>query len=386
MYSSVISPLKDTLTYCPAKTTESNHNIIIPTISRVEKIPENGSKPEILKRSISANSVLPKNMNCYSSLAYHNKAIEYLTSQYKLTLEQLHLEVARLKTENQRLNFKILVEDNGGVEKIVNESLSENRTLKNNIKLKRATGCEISNERLLNETVRDLKIKLDISEDANKHLNSTIRNLKQKMSMMKRFNLNSETPEGSTKTTDRFKKPAPKASPSNTSRRSSNHNLNTPEKKADGDLQLGYVHSQKSQSKVKLSNLHFPCPPTKVENFTKVSRPNIIKRHQSQTVHLGNKFERVLEEKDLVINQLTTQNSLHKNRISELENILGELRKAFQNNSSSRSENNKSGANGLRSTASKNSFHLPNINQHIVGNVSKVTDQRDFLINYEEDA
>merc|ERR1711915_1158660 len=93
-----------------------------------------------------------------------------------------------------------------------------------------------------------------------------------------------------------------------------------------------------------MGNLHFPVPPSPKEkpenlgknlrgsNFTLAS--NKIKTRSEKNLFSGqrqmsgsNKYEKIMIEKDEIIDQLSQQNSLQKNRIDELESVLQQLQK-----------------------------------------------------------
>jgi len=125
-----------------------------------------------IRRSTSAQSV---GSNYAKNRQHYQKCIEYLQEQHKNTLSKLHQEVQDLKHENKKLHFKILVEDEGGAAAVVRQTLSIN-TEKTNI----------SNELLLQETIKDLKVKLKLSEDSISHQATTIKNLNKQIKMFKR--------------------------------------------------------------------------------------------------------------------------------------------------------------------------------------------------------
>lgn len=125
-----------------------------------------------IRRSTSAQSV----GSSYAKNRHHyQKCIEYLQEQHKQTLSQLHREVQDLKHENKKLHFKILVEDEGGAAAVVKQTLSINTDKTN-----------ISSELLLQETIKDLKVKLKLSEDSMQHQGATIKNLNKQIKMYKR--------------------------------------------------------------------------------------------------------------------------------------------------------------------------------------------------------
>ena len=132
-------------------------------------------------RSTSASSLSKST----SQIKYYNKAIDYLKEQYNSTLEKLHQEVSDLKSENKKLNFQILVENEGGSASIVRETLAD--SLKEKGTKRSLEKSNIANDVLLSETIKELKVKLKITEDSNQHLNSTIRNLNKKMNLLKKF-------------------------------------------------------------------------------------------------------------------------------------------------------------------------------------------------------
>ena len=107
----------------------------------------------------------------------YQKCIEYLQSQHEFTLSKLHQEVHDLKSENKKLNFKIHLESNnpdGGVQSIVRKTLGSKSSSKH----------KFSEELLLQETIKDLQVKLELSEDTNQHLEKTIKNLNKNLKLL----------------------------------------------------------------------------------------------------------------------------------------------------------------------------------------------------------
>lgn len=139
-----------------------------------DNLPNNSNKL-FPKRTTSAQSM--------SSLAFskqqqkYQRCIEYLQSQHDQTLTSLHQEVQDLKSENKKLNFKMLLESNnpdGGVQSIIKNTLGA-----------KVVNKTISQELLLQETIKDLQVKLDLSEDTNQHQEKTIKTLNKQMKMLK---------------------------------------------------------------------------------------------------------------------------------------------------------------------------------------------------------
>lgn len=125
------------------------------------------------KRTTSAQSI----SSSFSKQQHkYQRCIEYLQSQHEQTLTSLHQEVQELKSENKRLNFKIQVESNNpdGVSSIV----------KNTLGAKVAINKTISQELLLQETIKDMQVKLNLSQDTNQHQEKTIKGLNKQMKMM----------------------------------------------------------------------------------------------------------------------------------------------------------------------------------------------------------
>lgn len=157
-----------------------------------------------------------------SNKVHYNRCLEYLQDQHKQTLENLHKEVHTLKSDNQKLQFKILVEESTNVDDVIKSSLSKTRV---NI-----TNTNIPSEILLQETIKDLKVKLKLSDDTNSHLNSTIRNLNKKMNLLKRLSKGPaiympKPPEMNTNTVARQSSSIPKQSSSHHTSSSSRRGL-----------------------------------------------------------------------------------------------------------------------------------------------------------------
>ena len=134
----------------------------------------NNSNKLFPKRTTSAQSVT----SAFSKQQQkYQRCIEYLQSQHEQTLTSLHQEVQDLKSENKKLNFKMLLESNnpdGGVQSIVKNTLGA-----------KVVNKTISQELLLQETIKDLQVKLDLSEDTNQHQEKTIKTLNKQMKMLK---------------------------------------------------------------------------------------------------------------------------------------------------------------------------------------------------------
>jgi hypothetical protein len=125
------------------------------------------------KRTTSAQSI----SSSFSKQQHkYQRCIEYLQSQHEQTLTSLHQEVQELKSENKRLNFKIQVESNNqdGVSSIV----------KNTLGAKAAVNKTISKELILEETIKDMQVKLNLSQDTNQHQEKTIKALNKQMKTM----------------------------------------------------------------------------------------------------------------------------------------------------------------------------------------------------------
>lgn len=125
------------------------------------------------KRTTSAQSVSSSFSNQQHK---YQRCIEYLQSQHEHTLTSLHQEVQELKSENKRLNFKIQVESTNpdGVSSII----------KNTLGAKVAVNKTISQELILQETIKDMQVKLNLSQDTNQHQEKTIKGLNKKMKML----------------------------------------------------------------------------------------------------------------------------------------------------------------------------------------------------------
>lgn len=136
---------------------EVSQNIPIPQSNRddVELVP---------RRSASARSL----SDAQNTRNYYTSCIEFLQEQHKKTLKNLHLEVQKLKEENKRLNFKILVEDSGGLTDIIKTSINQQSHNSN---------INTNDILLLQETIKDLKVKIKILEDKLLHQNTTIKHL-----------------------------------------------------------------------------------------------------------------------------------------------------------------------------------------------------------------
>lgn len=169
-FTSVIPPLTEVLNTTPGiqsldekRFTElSPNNIRQHNIARIEHSP---SPP--IKRTTSAQSVV------YSRQQQrYQKCIEYLQEQHEQVLSKLHQEVHDLKQDNKKLHFKILVENQGGAASIVKNTLGS-QVLKS----------AISEELLLQETIKDLKVKLDLSQDTIQHHQQTIKNLNKQLKL-----------------------------------------------------------------------------------------------------------------------------------------------------------------------------------------------------------
>lgn len=133
---------------------------------------ESAERLSPIRRSTSAQSV---NSSYTKNRQHYQRCIEYLQDQHKQTLSKLHQEVQDLKHENKKLHFKILVEDEGGVASVVKQTLSINTDKTN-----------ISSDILLQETIKDLKVKLKLSEDTLQHQTSTIKTLNKQLKLFKR--------------------------------------------------------------------------------------------------------------------------------------------------------------------------------------------------------
>jgi len=124
------------------------------------------SKPE---RSASAQS-LNSTYHTIQTRFQYNRCLEYLQQQHQHTLTQLHKEVRDLKIENKKLNFRIIVEEQGGTKALIKQTLAVD-----------ADSSNINQDILLQETIKDLKVKLDLAEDTAKHQQATIRNLNKQL-------------------------------------------------------------------------------------------------------------------------------------------------------------------------------------------------------------
>lgn len=370
----------------PEESEPSNSQSVTPNLKDAEKEENNLMS---LKRSTSANSILKIRSSSQpynSSLNYYNKAIEYLKEQYKQTLDKLHNEVSDLKSENQKLNFRLLVENEGNIEDIINDSLSKplkNMRLRSNTNI---VNSNIPNDVLLNETIRDLKVKLRMSEDSNKHLNSTIRNLTKKLNLLKRLGETAQNMSGPRteliNSNTIVQSPGSKAS----SRRSSLNKIGSPNNidrsnvsnNRFGDLQLGFQQNENnnipknasislslkgrktasnkpSNSSIRMNNLHFPAPPSpkskpesynsnlslrsnnfSARNSSSSANKSVLKNKEiiaerdimSGNATTKNKFEKLINDKDDIIDQLSQENTLQKSRINELELVLENLKKS----------------------------------------------------------
>jgi len=108
-----------------------------------------------------------------------------LQEQHKITLEKLHKEVHDLKQENKKLNFKILLENDGGAISIVKKHLPK------------VSSKNSEEEIILKEAIKDLQVKLNIANDNSNHLKNTVKNLTKQLSLFKR---GAQVPERGTTT------------------------------------------------------------------------------------------------------------------------------------------------------------------------------------------
>lgn len=167
-FTSVIPPLTEVLNVkhgiqsLDEKHFISNGNSRQHNISRIEHSP---SPP--IKRTTSAQSVVYNRQQ----QRYH-RCIEYLQDQHEQVLAKLHQEVHDLKQDNKKLHFKILVENQGGAASIVKSTLGGH-----------VMKSAISEELLLQETIKNLKVKLDLSQDTIHHHQQTIKNLNKQIKL-----------------------------------------------------------------------------------------------------------------------------------------------------------------------------------------------------------
>jgi len=478
MYSSIIPPIKERIPLNKNYELLSQNSPLLATnrqpksinlneARRIDHIPgeqieeseKQSRENSFLKRSTSANAIMKirsSDQPYNSSLSYYNKAIDYLKDQYKQTLDKLHQEVSELKAENQKLNFKLMVENEGSIDDIINDSLSKplkNMRLKSNTSIlthaskNSASSSNISHDVLLNETIKDLKVKLKMSEDSNGHLNLTIRNLTKKLNLLKRLGENAQQLQSSDRVI------SSRSSSRSSSLVNQNHNVSdktnsseTVNRSNHNDLRLGIqntsisnsnipknasislavnhrkLQNQKENTKnqIKMGNLHFPVPPSPKEkpenigknlrgsNFTLAS--NKIKARSERSLFFGqrqmsgcNKYEKIIVEKDEIIDQLSQANSLQKNRIDDLESVLQQLQKKISvsentqisNLAGDNSDNNNktvrskdSNTTILRSAASKQTLQLlPPISNnrfHSFVGSNGINGNGNVLINYEE--
>ena len=187
-FASIIPPLKDVMKVQnslqildetpPAIKRLNSFSKQLPGIS-----PSNSPEHNLPNNLINLNN-LPKRPTSAQSITSsfsrqqqkYQRCIEYLQSQHEQTLTKLHQEVQHLKSENKRLNFKILVESNdpdGGVQSIVKNTLGPK------------SNKSYSQELLLQETIKDLQVKLNLSQDTNQHQEKTIKNLNKQMKLLK---------------------------------------------------------------------------------------------------------------------------------------------------------------------------------------------------------
>lgn len=171
MASTVIPSVSETLPLKPALHALKNSQIIRPSRSST---PSSDVAP---RRALSAQSI-----NAGSNL-YYSRCIEYLQEQHKITLEKLHKEVHDLKQENKKLNFKILLENDGGAMSIVKKHLPK------------VSNKNAEEELILKEAIKDLQVKLNIANDNSNHLKNTVKNLTKQLSLFKR---GAQVPERST--------------------------------------------------------------------------------------------------------------------------------------------------------------------------------------------
>lgn len=171
--STVIPAIKDIITLKHGIMPLDSQHYVPTDIDHITTISRSSTHSQLPRRSTSAIS-----LNNTSSL-YYTRCIDFLQEQHKLTLQKLHQEVQELKQENKKLHFKILVE-NDGVMNVARKNLplkligTKNRPR------------DIDEDILLKETIKDLQVKLNISDDTNSHLKSTIKGLNKQMSLVKR--------------------------------------------------------------------------------------------------------------------------------------------------------------------------------------------------------
>lgn len=182
-FTSVIPPLTEVLnTNHGIQSLDEKHFTNIRQQQNISRIEHSPSPP--IKRTTSAQSVVYNRQQ-----QRYQKCIEYLQEQHEQVLSKLHQEVQDLKQENKKLHFKILVENQGGAASIVKNTLG-NHVLKSTI----------SEELLLQETIKDLKVKLDLSQDTIQHHQQTIKNLNKQLKM-KRTPHPPKSPKSSTEAT-----------------------------------------------------------------------------------------------------------------------------------------------------------------------------------------
>jgi len=176
----IIPPIKDLMSLkAGLQSLDDSHTVNItkifsqiPTNSRTPHSPRSisitptTSKPE---RSASAQS-LNSTYHTIQTRFQYNRCLEYLQQQHQHTLTQLHKEVRDLKIENKKLNFRIIVEEQGGTKALIKQTLAVD-----------ADSSNINQDILLQETIKDLKVKLDLAEDTAKHQQATIRNLNKQL-------------------------------------------------------------------------------------------------------------------------------------------------------------------------------------------------------------
>jgi hypothetical protein len=242
-----------------------------------------------------------------TTIQNYTKTIDYLKDQYKQTLDKLHTEVAQLKSENKKLNFKILVENEGGSENIIREQLNlSNRNSKTDY-------TNVKNDILLNETIKELKVKLKITEDSNQHLSSTVKNLNKKMNLLKKL-----SGQG-------YKV-------------SSNHSN-----------QSSITLSQDRSSK----NLYMPTPPTAsthtiklnsisgnapVSSVSSTFRQNSVRNISNKNItsprnltNMQNQYNEILENKEKIITDLKNKNEFQNSKMEEMYEIIKHLENQVRN-------------------------------------------------------
>jgi len=215
------------------------------------------------------------------------------------------MKVQTLKSENKKLNFKILVENEGGTGNIVRETLGSGPSKSHQKVTKNSTAHlnNLSNDVLLNETIKELKVKLKITEDSNTHLNNTVKNLNKKMNLLKKLSIGGSTTENNSKTNLKMRNLYLPTPPKTTNTLLSNSNL---------DFRSSNFSSAKS-SKSALTE----------------SNNNSINKNENSNSKIHNQFQEILDEKETRILDLTRQNEIQRLKLEELTELVRSYEKGL---------------------------------------------------------